>query len=233
MQSNEQEKEQRLDAILEGKDPASPGLSSYANEAALSSASSEEIEALLLDDPSMQRAQNDSLRETALRVLSDRHGADYVTKLFQRAKKQDLSWEMWPVGDAQQHLDHDEYSPAERAREAFREHNMPLEFLVPDEVEHFQIDDNGVWNLYLPDKELLHMPQFDILLEDELSGIMEPDHCWNILGVHAIATVEGTAVDIDLVEFYVLGANVIVTTSHPLCPVVHINPDDFIQVILP
>ncbi len=233
MQANAHEKERRLETILDGQSPDAPGLDTYASEEALSAATDIELEELLLQNPDMQRETNDAMRDQVLSVLAERHGPDYVAKLFLRAKSQDLSWEMWPVGDAQKHLDHEHHTPAERAREAFKEHNIPIWSLVPDDIEHFQIDDNGVWNMYLPDKELIHMPYFDVLLEDEISGIMEPDHCWNVLGIHAISNVHGATVDLSMVEFITYRSDVIVTTNHPLAPVVHIDPNDFLQFILP
>lgn len=233
MQANAHEKERRLETILDGRNPEAPELDTYASTEALTAATDVELEELLMENPDMQRESNDTIRDQVLGILAERHGPDYVAKLFVRARSQDLSWEMWPVGDAQKHLDHETHTPAERAREAFKEFNIPIWSLVPDDIEHFQIDDNGVWNMYLPDKELIQMPYFDVVLEDEISGIIEPDHCWNIRGIQAISNVQGAAVELDMVEFITYRSDVIVTTNHPLAPVVHIDPNDFLQVILP
>lgn len=233
MQVSNQEKERRLDTILDGQDPDMTALDTYASTEALTAASDAQLEQLLLEDEAMRQESNDQLRDQVIGILAQRNGTDYVAELFQRAKMGETVWQLWPAGDAQKHLDHETHTPADRAREAFKEHDLLIWQLIPDNLTHFQIDENGVWSMYLDEPELVHMPHFDVLLDDEMSGMMEVDKTWNVRGIQAISTVAGTSVNVDLVEFHSIRGEMVITTNSPLAPVIHVDPNDFLQVIFP
>jgi hypothetical protein len=219
--------QQKLDQIM-SKEEALPSPEEIdASLEALKEASDEELERLLAD-PEMEKGSNVAVREQVIALLTERKGAAFVDELLARAK---ATAEPAALHQMAGGVDVDDDVTAERAREAFARYQNPLAEIIPDEVEQFVIDPQGNFYMRLESPTLLHLKDFDLMMEQEISGNLQPDRVTQVAGLTAMSQMDQELVQFRLLEFAVLGQEITIMTDHPLARVVHLLYADFLVVL--
>lgn len=217
----------RLEHILEGKDPDRPSEEINASVDALQEASDAELERLITD-PALEKAENAAIREQVMALLSERKGADFVDELLQQAEVDQSSWlQMMSGGEGEVEGE----TPAKRARETFAKYMNPLAEIIPDDLSSFIIDPQGNFYMRMETPELVHLRDFDLLIGEEISGTLEPDRIRDVFGLTAMSQMDQELVQFQLLEFFVQGRDITIMTDHPLARVVHLLYDDFLVVV--
>lgn len=219
----------RIETILRGRDPDRPGVSLTASRDVLESSSTAELERLLAS-PELEAPENAALRDELLGVLQMRCGSAYLDRVLEGVR--DVDGGNWVQEVSQNYRLDMEKTPAQRAREALREFNCPLAEIIPEHVERFHIDSEGLFFMELEAQEMVHFSDFDMLLGEEVSGRVEVDRLEELFGVSAMVFVQDRAVDITLTEMHVDGDRITIVTDHPLARVVHMKRDDFLFAIM-
>ncbi len=224
----EKEIESRVDAILDGKDPERPDMPIEASAEVLEQSSTKELERLLAD-PALMEPQNDILRDQVMRVLREREGASKVNELVESLRDTGAPQIQQAATESLRRTD---LSVAEYARQKLAEFNCPLAEVLPFHVEEFAMDSGGYFYMRLDQVEPIHMADFDLMLDEEISGYMEADVLSNLAGVSALAQVNQDVLQINFTEMLVDGDDITITTDHPVARLVHLKRDDFLFAVL-
>ncbi len=222
--------EKRIDAVLEGKEtqPQDAEMDLKASREALEAATTAELEQLLTS-PEIGTPQNEGIRDQILGLLTERLGADYVGELLAAMRPVGGAWLQFVTSREEEDA---ERTPADRARDKLRELHCPLAEIVPDHVMNFVIDPNGTFYMRLEQTEMVHLKDFDILLEEEISGIVEEDWAHHLHGVKGLAQMQDSMIEFEVRELRVDRTRVTITTDHPVARVVQVHMDQFLFAIM-
>ena len=117
-------------------------------------------------------------------------------------------------------------------KEKLQEFYCPLAEILPHHVTTFIVDANGTFYLRLEQEEVVHLPDFDIVLSEEMSGVLEEDYAYNLNGIKGLAQVQNSVIEFNINEFNVDRTNVTMVTDHPVARVVTVHMDQFIFAIM-
>ena len=216
-----------LETILEGRLPEQPN-ETFANQTdALKEASDEELE-ILLADPALHAPENVKVRNEVLGVLNDRLSPERVNQILKEVEIKRV--DMFQMTSTQEVLDTDK-TAAERARAALSEAGCPLADLIPDEVRHFIIDPDGTFYLELEQPELYHMADFDMVLDQIITGVIEDDTMHSISGLYAQKDINDKTVSIQFLEMFFDGDQITIKTNHPMAQIVHMRREEFMVML--
>ena len=228
----EQERiDKNIDLILDGKDPDKPDVDFRASKAVLQDATTAELEELL-GSPEIGVEENEAIREQALEILTLRLGPDYVANLMDSLRDKDSPFLMYVTSYEKDGEGDRDKSKAMQAKEKLAELHCPLAEIIPYHVMTFIMDPNGTFYIRLEQDEVVHLKDFDLILSEEMSGIMEEDYAYQLHGITGMAQVQNSVIEFKVNEFQVDRTNVTMLTDHPIARVVTVHMDQFIFAIM-
>jgi hypothetical protein len=169
---------------------------------------------LMLQEPELMLPKNEWMQREIVDLIREQKGSDYVAKLIRETRLED---ELWLVYATSREKEEDGKTTAQLAKDWLRERENPLADVLPDTVETFIADPNGVFYIELSDQVIYHMLEFDLVLDQYIYGWMEePFICKALNGVWAHKEVYGDIVEINFTEIWCETGQCIIKTDHPL-----------------
>lgn len=215
-----------INDLMQGQTPEVEGMELQKTLDGLEKHSTEELEQLLMD-PSLAEGVNASLRDEILRILGERKGRDYVNGLVANATRE-------PQADqAQINFDPNataEKTPAERAREVLASYGNPLADAIPKDVKSFLVNADGAFYLELHEGRSIQMKDYDLVMDQVVTGQMESGVVNNLTGIKAVKEIYTEQVEIRFLGMEVSGNMIIITTDHPMAPKLQLGIDELIAL---